>query len=80
MTLRRGVGQGEEPAVSSGGKERAVLHLLLEKNSFGYLTFSLLATHTSKWVWYLGFHCWRQSNKRSASKLNHNYAVGRGGG
>ena len=51
----------EEPAVSSGGEERAVLHLLLEKNSFGYLTFSLLATHTSKWVWYLGFHCWRQS-------------------
>ena len=36
---RRGAGSEqrwwEEPAVSSGGEERAVLHLLLEKNSFG---------------------------------------------
>ena len=61
MTLRRGVGRGEEPAVSSGGKERAVLHPLLEKSGFGCLTLLLLATQTSKWVWYLGFHCWRQS-------------------
>ena len=50
MTLRRGVGQGEEPAVSSGGKERAVLHPLLEKSGFGCLTLLLLATQTSKWV------------------------------
>ena len=48
---RWGAGRGEEErAASSSGVERAVLHLLLEKNSFGYLTFSLLATHTSKWV------------------------------
>ena len=59
--MSSGGGRSRRRAAVAWSGRCPLLHLLLEKNSFGYLTFSLLATHTSKWVWHLGFHCWRQS-------------------